>query len=78
MKKFDYNSKEFNKLLDEYFQTNEFKEWADAWFPDVKEDVSIDNIIYSSNLQENKRKNYDFNLKEVSLNNFFENLKQSA
>lgn len=34
MKQFDYTSKEFNKLLDEYFQTNEFKKWADAWFPD--------------------------------------------
>lgn len=38
MKQFDYNSKEFNKLLDEYFQTNEFKKWTDAWFPDVKEE----------------------------------------
>lgn len=25
MKQINYNSKEFNKLLNEYFQTNEFK-----------------------------------------------------
>lgn len=34
MKQIDYNSKEFNKRLDDYFKTEIFKEWAETWFPD--------------------------------------------
>lgn len=36
MKKFNYQSHEFNQKLDEYFNSVEFKTWADFWFPDSK------------------------------------------